>query len=288
LSASSGSLRRVIDTAHRIHDRLPRGALHVLAKRNTSAVLLQRSPHTSLRESVSAYWGYEEISDGPMRRREGPGSSVVITISLGNEWLIDGERRASFIGGLRSSQVATEHAGWSLGMQIDLVPWAAYRLLRIPMHEIAQTTVPFEQLLRGELVERLAAAPTWDDRFDLLDQMLARQLRDAPAASPEVIWAWQQLCETHGGARVGALANELGWSRKRLVARFREQLGLPPKVAARLLRFEHARGVAGSMGWAELAFACGFADQPHLITEFRAFTGHSPETFLQDAATAAA
>ena len=156
-------------------------------------MLLQRSPHTSLRESVSAYWGYEEISDGPMRRREGPGSSVVITISLGNEWLIDGERRASFIGGLRSSQVATEHAGWSLGMQIDLVPWAAYRLLRIPMHEIAQTTVPFEQLLRGELVERLAAAPTWDDRFDLLDQMLARQLRDAPAASPEVIWAWQQL-----------------------------------------------------------------------------------------------
>jgi hypothetical protein len=44
-----------------------------------------------------------------MRRREGPGSSVVVSISLGNEWLIDGELRASFIGGLRSSQVTTEH-----------------------------------------------------------------------------------------------------------------------------------------------------------------------------------
>ncbi len=259
-----------------------------LAKRDTSAVLLQRSPVTSLREHVSCYWGYEEITDGPMRRREGPGSSVVVSISLGNEWLIDGERRASFIGGLRSSQVTTEHAGWSLGMQIDLVPWAGYRLLRIPMHEVAQTTVPFEELLPGELVERLAAAPTWDDRFDLLDRILARQLRDAPAVSPEVIWAWQRLCDTHGGLRVGALAKELGWSRKRLVARFREQLGLPPKAAARLLRFERARSLAGTMSWAELAFGCGFSDQPHLIAEFRAFTGQPPETFLQDAATAAA
>jgi AraC-like DNA-binding protein len=156
------------------------------------------------------------------------------------------------------------------------------------MHEVARTTVPFEELLPGELVERLAAAPTWDDRFDLLDEVLARRLRGAPAASREVIWAWQRLCDTYGRARIGALAEELGWSRKRLVARFREQLGLPPKAAARLLRFERARSLAGTMSWAELAFGCGFSDQPHLIAEFRAFTGRPPETLLQDTAGAAA
>jgi AraC-like DNA-binding protein len=251
-------------------------------------VLLQRSPVKSLREHVNGYWGYEEVADRPIRRREGPGNSVVVTISLGNEWLIDGERRTSFIGGLRSSQVTTEHAGWSSGMQIDLVPWAAYRLLRIPMYELAQTTVRFDDLLPGELVEHLVAEPTWSGRFGLLDELLARRLRDAPAASPEVIWAWQRLCETHGRVRVSALVNELGWSRKRLVARFREQLGLAPKAAGRLLRFEQARNLAGTMSWADLAFACGFSDQPHLIAEFRAFTGQPPETFLQDTATAAA
>lgn len=249
-------------------------------------MLLRRSPVAVLRNHVSGYWAYEEMTDRPMRRREGPGSAVVVTVSLGNEWMIDGELRASFIGGLRTSQVATEHAGWSVGMQIDLVPWAAYRLLRIPMHEVAQTTVPFEELLPRELIERLVATPTYEDRFDLLDHTLARWLRDAPAASPEVIWAWQRLCETHGRVRVGALANELGWSRKRLVARFREQLGLAPKAAGRLLRFERARNLAGTMSWADLAFACGFSDQPHLIAEFRAFTGQPPETFLQDTATA--
>jgi AraC-like DNA-binding protein len=251
-------------------------------------VVRRRSPAPYLRDHIGAYWGYREHTDGPKRRREGPGSAVVATLSFGNEWLIDGERRDSFIGGLRSSQVLTEHAGWSLGMQIDLVPWAAYRLLRISMHELAETTVPFEDLLPGELVERLAAARAWGHRFALLDDVLARKLRDAPAASREVVWAWQRLCDTHGQASVGALCEELGWSRKRLVARFRDHLGLPPKAAARLLRFERARSLAGTMPWVELAFTCGFSDQSHLIAEFREFTGKTPETFLQDAPTSVA
>jgi hypothetical protein len=86
-------------------------------------VFLQRSPVSSLRKDVNGYCGYEEIVDRPIRRREGSGNSVVVTISLGND-LIDGERRTSFVGGLRSSHVTTEHAGWSSGMQIDLVPWS--------------------------------------------------------------------------------------------------------------------------------------------------------------------
>ncbi len=103
-----------------------------------------------------------------------------------------------------------------------------------------------------------------------------------------MLFAWEQLRATHGTARIGMLVEELGWSRKRLAARFREHVGLPPKAAARLLRFERARSLAGTMSWGELAFACGFSDQPHLIAEFRAFTGSSPETFLQDTRSAAA
>lgn len=252
-------------------------------------MLLRREPADRLRRHVSAYWGYEETTAGPTRRREGPGSDVVAILSFGNEWVIDGERRDSFVGGLRTSQVTTEHAGLSRGMQIDVAPWAAHVLFGLPMHELAETTVPFEELVTGELVDRLEDARSWDDRFALLDAFFARRLLDAPArpVSPEVSWVWERLRSAHGQARVGSLAAELGWSRKRLVARFREQIGLPPK-AARLLRFERARSLAGRMSWGELAFACGYADQPHLIAEFRAFTGRTPETFLQDAAAEAA
>ena len=249
---------------------------------------MERPPAPRLRAHVSSYWGYEEVTTGPTRRREGPGCAVAVVLSFGHDWLVDGERRDSFVGGLRTSQVTTEHAGRSCGMQIDLVPWAAHRLLAIPMHELADTTVPLEELLPGELVARLEEAPTWEARFALLDVFFMGRLADGRDVSPEVVWAWKRLRDTHGRVRVAALNQELGWSRKRLVARFREQLGLPPKAVARLLRFEHARGLAGTMSWGDLAFTCGFADQPHLISEFRAFTGQTPETFLQDTAAASA
>lgn len=250
-------------------------------------MLLHRQPAPFLRGRVTGYWGYEETTRAPMRRREGPGADVVVNFSFGHEWLIDAERRGSFVGGLRRSQVTTEHDGRSCGMHVAFAPWAAHALFRVPMHELSETTVPFEALLPARIVERLEDA-AWNERFALLDELLSRRLVDAPSGSPEVVWAWEQLRRTHGRARIGRLAGELGWSRKRLVARFREQIGLSPKAAARLVRFERARALAGTMSWAELAFECGFADQPHLISEFRAFTGRTPETFLQDAAAVAA
>jgi len=72
------------------------------------------------------------------------------------------------------------------------------------------------------------------------------------------------------------------------VARFRDEIGLPPKTVAKLIRFERARDLAGTLPWAELAFECGYNDQSHLINEFRAITGRTPETFLQDAGASAA
>ena len=99
-------------------------------------------------------------------------------------------------------------------------------------------------------------------------------------------WAWQDFAS--GPDAIGELAAELGWSRKRIVARFRDEIGLPPKAVARLLRFEHARELAGTMSWGELAFECGFSDQSHLIAEFRRITARTPETFLQDTVSQAA
>ena len=172
-------------------------------------------------------------------------------------------------------------------MQVNLDPLAARALVGAPLHEIAHRTVPLEDVLDAPfLVEQLAEAD-WDTRFALLDGTLAPRLAGA-RPSPEVAWAWGRLRATHGRVPIGVLAAELGWSRKRIVARFRDEIGLPPKAVARLLRFERARELAGTMAWGELAYECGFSDQSHLIAEFRRITGRTPETFLQDTVAQAA
>jgi AraC-like DNA-binding protein len=258
--------------------------------------VLARAPRVALREHVRSYYGFREDAAGPVRRREGPGADVVLVVSFGHEWDIDGARHTSFIGGLHDRQVVTEHAGTSYGMQVNLPPPAAFALLRVPLHTLAQRTVGLADVLgrRGdELVERLADAPSWDARFELLDTAFATRLADAPSPSPGVVWAYERLRATHGHVRVRALAEELGWSRKRLAARFRTEIGLTPKTLARLLRYERATALLGRPNRAalgEIAFACGYYDQAHLTNEIRRIAGVTPAAYaanFQDAAAPA-
>jgi AraC-like DNA-binding protein len=241
--------------------------------------------------AVSRYVGFREQATGPVERHEGPGRHVVVIVDFGDGWTIDGEQLHSFVGGLRDRQVETRHEGRSGGIHVDISPPAARRIFGIPLSELARGQVPLEDVLdEPSLADRLNDAADWPARFRLLDEVLARRMRSAPGKS-SVTWAWERLVEAHGDLPVRALADELGWSRKRLVARFRDEIGLPPKTAARLLRFEHARGLAERVkapDWARIAVGTGYYDQSHLINEFRSFTGRTPETFFQDTGAAAA
>lgn len=65
---------------------------------------------------------------------------------------------------------------------------------------------------------------------------LIRGVTEPP--SPEIAWAWQRL--QNGAVVVGELAEDVGWSERRSRERFRAEIGLAPKQAARVLRFERA------------------------------------------------
>ncbi|HEY7486164.1 MAG TPA: helix-turn-helix domain-containing protein [Streptosporangiaceae bacterium] len=77
--------------------------------------------------------------------------------------------------------------------------------------------------------------------------------------------------------RIDGLADEVGWSRKRLWARFRAQLGITPKRAARLVRFDHAAHLlAAGHAAASVATQSGYVDQAHLHREVKTFAGLTP------------
>ena len=65
-------------------------------------------------------------------------------------------------------------------------------------------------------------------------------------------------------------------------------VGLSPKVLGRVLRFRRAidrierGGVPDVRSWTAIAFDCGYADQPHLIREFRALAGVTPAQYAAE------
>lgn len=83
--------------------------------------------------------------------------------------------------------------------------------------------------------------------------------------------------------RIEHLAAELGWSRKRLWSRFHSQVGLPPKRAAKLVRFDHAvHSLVAGQDAAGVAADGGYTDQSHLRRDVVAFTGLTPATVVNE------
>jgi AraC-like DNA-binding protein len=252
--------------------------------------LVPAAPAPALRGTVIEYRGFRADATAPPAQPEHPSGCVPLIVDLGGGWDVatpaSGYRPArmgGFVAGMHDAFALVRAAGPALGVQVDLAPLGARRLLGLPMHELVNRAVPLEDVLGREaraLVGRLADAPGWAERFAILDAALTRRIADAPPVSPGVEWAWERLVATAGAVSVGSLGSELGWSRKRLVARFRDEIGLTPKTCARVLRFHslvvrlRADGAAAS--WAELAAAAGYFDQSHLVRDVRRFAGVTP------------
>jgi methylphosphotriester-DNA--protein-cysteine methyltransferase len=80
--------------------------------------------------------------------------------------------------------------------------------------------------------------------------------------------------------RLGCLS---GQAVRRRGARFKQQVGLGPKTAARLIRFDEVLRRLDErrpLDWGLVAVEAGYADQAHLIRDFRQFTGTTPTEFL--------
>jgi AraC-like DNA-binding protein len=258
--------------------------------------LVTRRPGPTVPRLVRDYEGYEEWgAPRPVLRQQVPTTHLPLIFNLCAPWRIaetaDGlgvsHVRDSFFAGLYESSAFVAASGPARCVQVDLSPIGAHMLLGIPMHELANRVVELEDVLPRrlrDLPDRLADASSWEARFALLDVALASGLAEAKKPSGEIVWAWSELVRTHGRVSVGTLAQRLGRSRRHLVARFREHVGLPPKTVARILRFHRVvqrLQRPSAIGFADLAWTCGYYDQPHLNRDFREFAGTSPGEFVR-------
>ncbi|TWF82745.1 AraC-like DNA-binding protein [Kitasatospora viridis] len=213
-----------------------------------------------------------------------PYPAVTLVLDLGDGPLAVGDgtgrpQGGGLVLGLASSGVRGSGRGIEC-LQLRLSPVLAHAVLGGGAARAGGEVLPLEGLWgreAGRIEERLRAAGEWEERFALVAQALARRAAAGRAVDPEVAHAWHRLAASRGTARVERIAEEVGWSRKRLWSRFRDQLGLGPKRAAQLIRFDHAAHLlAAGRSAAGVAAQSGYADQSHLHREVLAFTGATP------------
>ena len=78
------------------------------------------------------------------------------------------------------------------------------------------------------------------------------------------------------------LAEEIGLSKFHLLRLFREEVGTTPHAYQLHLRISRARGMLDSgISAAEVALACGFADQAHFTRCFKSIVGFTPAAFAR-------
>ncbi|WP_410539537.1 helix-turn-helix domain-containing protein [Streptomyces sp. KL2] len=264
-----------------------------------------RSPAPALRPYVARYTGYRQAGLPPALHRGLPSPYLTLILTLDDRLTVAAHpdprqppgHYDTLLGGLHAAPALIAHEGRQSGVQIALGPLGARALLGLPAGELAHLDVPADAVLGrrcAELHDRLRQAATWPERFAVLDRLLPGLLRPEPAAHPGVASAWRRLLASGGTAAVPELAEEAGWSTRHLTGRFRTEIGLTPKAAARVVRFDRARRLlaaraartgrpasgGGELGLAALAVECGYFDQAHLAREFRALAGCAPSRWL--------
>jgi AraC-like DNA-binding protein len=169
-------------------------------------------------------------------------------------------------------------------IRVRLKPEAAAGLIGCRMADFINDKIDLGDVLGASevslLEEMLMEAPDSSTRFARIEDFLLRNLRQwRPEA---VVSRAAQRLRGNPSLRVSALAAQLDIGKRHLSRSFRAVFGASPKQFARVARIEKILAMRrASLAWADIAYACGFADQAHMINDFDAIVGQTPQQLFR-------
>ena len=159
-----------------------------------------------------------------------------------------------------------------------LRPGQARALTRVPAGELTDRVVALEDLW-GRPGRELPVQVEWLEAA-LLSRLAAGEERRISAVSMHGVT--DAIMASRGQISIEDLARMAGVSRHHLTRTFRESVGIAPKLYGRLTRFRAALTAPAKSGeWAQVAVDAGYVDQSHMISEFREFSGFTPDAFVR-------
>jgi AraC-like DNA-binding protein len=169
-------------------------------------------------------------------------------------------------------------------------PAGLQRLFSTPVDQLTDRAYDAHSVLGAfvsHLEQRLDDTQNFGQRVRIADQaMLRYSLRARPV--DRISAAVSQTLTASGNIRIPGLARDSGLSVRQFERCFAEQVGVHPKLFARIVRFEAAldsKARSRGKSWTDVAHEFGYYDQMHLVHDFEGFTGGTPTDMLMEIET---
>lgn len=166
-----------------------------------------------------------------------------------------------------------------------LYPYAIPFLFDLSASGIAEEMPDLPTLLGlagKELEEKMITAKSNTARLTILTSFLEKKLQNRFSENPAVFSAIRHVIDAGPQASVPALSEMFCMTERTLQRQFKEYAGLSPKLLSRITRFKISLNDYGNRKklLTEIAHECGYYDQSHFITDFKAFSGYHPKTYF--------
>lgn len=247
-------------------------------------------PTPRLRTFVECFWTLEgeRAADASPPERILPDGCVELILNFGDRFLqhVDGERRRqprNFVVGQMTGPILISASGVVRLLGIRFQPGGTRPFVDLAANEITDRVVELGGLSREferGLLECCEHAFELDQKIAAIEGFLASRLGHGKFDGNSLALA-ASIIERRGLVSVDQLASCAGVSSRQLERRFLQEVGLGPKLLARIVRFQQVfRAVESNPAWADVAIECGYYDQAHLIRDFNQFAQQTPAVLL--------
>jgi len=258
-------------------------------------VLLASRPAPALRHLIRHYYQVQDTLVGRVSLQPVPARSPqILEFMFGTFYqvrLLDrgttrSVRAVALVGARTCPSAELILSGAVDAFTIVFQPGGFSTLFKLAARELTNADFDGEEALGrpiSELYERLAEVSAFHDRVRVADGWLSA-LRPASDSVSAIVRSAMAVIRTSGSVRINELARHAGLGIRQFERRFDHEIGISPKLYARIVRFEAAlqrRAASPGTRWTDIAHGLGYHDQMHMVHDFTRLSGDSPEAIAR-------
>ena len=169
-------------------------------------------------------------------------------------------------------------------------PYGAKLFFNIPSNEFFDQNVPLRFLVKdvvSELETKLYMSVTFEERVAVVEDFLMMQLKRNynEFEMKRIVHSISMINNARGVISIDTLSSESCLSRKQFERSFSNYIGSSPKQFLRTVRFQNTlfvKQMNKEMPLTQLAYACGYYDQSHMINDYKQISGITPTQYFAE------